>query len=108
MLCGGFQAVTEISSEHTDIASSKRSAIETMLAERGRNGKVEHFEVVEVQQQVVAGMVFLFKIRLQQDGDECVFVKIFRDLSNTAHVGNIAFNKRLSDDLTHAALCNEE
>ena len=106
MQCGTFRVV-ELRGEHVGIASGKRDEIETRLTDRGRNGKIDHFEVLEVMQQVVAGMVYLFKIRLQPDGDECVFVKLFRDLDSEVHVSAIADNKRVSDELTPAVFDDE-
>ena len=88
MQCGGFSKIAEINGEHLEIANSKRAEIEQLLNVDGdcRIDKIEHFEVLEVHQQVVAGMCYLFKIKLQEDGDECAFVKIFQDLK-------LAFNK---------------
>ena len=49
----------------------KTDEIEKILIEKGRNGKIEHFEVLELHQKVVAGMNYLFKIKLQKEWDVC-------------------------------------
>ena len=91
MKCGGFSNA-EITSEHMNIISSKRDEIEKMLISNGRNGKIEYFEVLELQQQVVAGMNYLFKIKLQKDGDEHIQVRIYQNLSNEISIHSIESN----------------
>ena len=71
MNCGGF-SYTEINDEHLAIINSKKDEIETILIQKGRNGKIEHFEIIDLQQQVVAGINYLFKIQLQKDGNEYI------------------------------------
>jgi hypothetical protein len=90
MKCGGF-SYAELNEEHLNIINSKRDEIEKMLITRGRNGKIEHFEVVEFQQQVVAGMNYLFKIKLQKDGDERIYVRIYKSLSNETSIHSIEY-----------------
>tara|TARA_B100000401_G_C52793088_1_gene714462 strand:+ start:1560 stop:1841 length:282 start_codon:yes stop_codon:yes gene_type:complete len=91
MKCGGFSN-TEITDEHMNIINSKKDEIEKMLISRGRNGKIEYFEVLELQQQVVAGMNYLFKIKLQKDGDEHIQVRIYQNLSNEISIHSIESN----------------
>ncbi len=98
MRCGGFQN-TDVTEEHIGILNNKRAQIETQLIAQGRNGKIEHFSLLEAQHQVVAGMNYLFKVRLQSDGDECVFVRIYRDLQNNTTLHSIEANKKISDNL---------
>ena len=88
MKCGGF-SYTEITDEHMSIINSKKDDIEKRLISNGRNGKIEHFEVLELQQQVVAGMNYLFKIKLQKDGDECIQVRIYKNLGNEISIHSI-------------------
>jgi len=88
MKCGGFSN-SEIKEEHLNIISSKKEEIETMLIKKGRNGKIEHFEVVDIQQQVVAGMNYIFKIKLQKDGDEHVNVRIYKNLNNDTSIHSV-------------------
>ena len=88
MKCGGF-SYTEITDEHMSIINSKKDDIEKRLISSGRNGKIEHFEVLELQQQVVAGMNYLFKIKLQKDGDECIQVRIYKNLGNEITIHSI-------------------
>lgn len=88
MKCGGFSNA-EITSEHMNIISSKRDEIEKMLISNGRNGKIEYFEVLEIQQQVVAGINYLFKIKLQKDGDEHIQVRIYKNLNNEISIHSI-------------------
>jgi len=91
MKCGGFSN-TEITDEHMNIINSKKDEIEKMLISKGRNGKIEYFEVLELQQQVVAGMNYLFKIKLQKDGDEHIQVRIYQNLSNEISIHSIESN----------------
>ena len=91
MKCGGFSN-TEITDEHMNIINSKKDEIEKMLISNGRNGKIEYFEVLELQQQVVAGMNYLFKIKLQKDGDEHIQVRIYQNLSNEISIHSIESN----------------
>ena len=88
MKCGGFND-SEICQEHLDIINSKRDEIEDILIKKGRNGKIEHFEVLELQQQVVAGMNYIFKIKLQKEGDECVNVRIYKSLCDEISIHSI-------------------
>lgn len=88
MKCGGFSK-TEITDEHINIINSKKDEIEKILISRGRNGKIEYFEVLELQQQVVAGINYLFKIKLQKDGDEHIQVRIYQNLSNERIIHSI-------------------
>ena len=60
MKCGGFNK-TEITDEHINIINNKKDEIEKILIAKGRNGKIEYFEISELQQQVVAGINYLFK-----------------------------------------------
>tara|TARA_B100000902_G_C26965117_1_gene742482 strand:- start:185 stop:457 length:273 start_codon:yes stop_codon:yes gene_type:complete len=88
MKCGGF-SYAELNEEHLNIINSKRDEIEKMLITKGRNGRIEHFEVLELQQQVVAGMNYLFKIKIQKDGDECIQVRIYKSLDNQTSIHSI-------------------
>ena len=88
MKCGGFSNA-EINDEHMNMINSKKDEIENMLISKGRNGKIEYFEVLELQQQVVAGMNYLFKIKLQKDGDECIQVRIYKNLNNDISIHSI-------------------
>ena len=88
MKCGGFND-SEICQEHLDIINSKRDEIEDMLIKKGRNGKIEHFEVLNLQQQVVAGINYIFKIKLQKEGDEVIHVKIYKNLCNEINIHSI-------------------
>ena len=49
MKCGGFSK-TEITDEHLNIINKKKDEIEKILISRGRNGKIEYFEISELQQ----------------------------------------------------------
>jgi len=88
MKCGGFSN-TEVNEEHIDIINSKRDEIENILIKKGRNGKIEHFELLELQQQVVAGMNYIFKIKLQEKGDEVIHVRIYKNLCNEISIHSI-------------------
>ena len=72
-----------------NIINSKRDEIEKMLISSGRNGKIEYFEVLELQQQVVAGINYLFKIKLQKDGDEHIQVRIYKNLDNEINIHSV-------------------
>ena len=85
MKCGGFTK-TIITSEHIN---SKRDEIEKMLIIKGRNGKIEYFEVLELQQQVVAGINFLFKIKIQKNSDEYIQVRIHKNLDNEISIHSV-------------------
>ena len=88
MKCGGFTK-TIITSEHINIINSKRDEIEKMLIIKGRNGKIEYFEVLELQQQVVAGINFLFKIKIQKNSDEYIQVRIHKNLDNEISIHSV-------------------
>ena len=88
MKCGGFND-SEICQEHLDLINSKRDEIEDILIKKGRNGKIEHFELLELQQQVVAGMNYIFKIKLQEKGDEVIHVRIYKNLCNEISIHSI-------------------
>ena len=88
MKCGGFND-SEICQEHLDIINSKRDEIEDILIKKGRNGKIEHFEVLKLQQQVVAGVNYIFKIKLQKEGNECVNVRIHKNLCDEISIHSI-------------------
>jgi len=88
MNCGGF-SYTEINDEHLAIINSKKDEIETILIQKGRNGKIEHFEIIDLQQQVVAGINYLFKIQLQKDGNEYIQVRIYKNLSNETTIHGV-------------------
>ena len=88
MKCGGFNK-TEITDEHINIINNKKDEIEKILISRGRNGKIEYFEVLELQQQVVAGINYLFRIKLQKDGNEHVKVRIYKNLDNETIIHSI-------------------
>lgn len=88
MKCGGFSK-TEITDEHINIINNKKDEIEKILISRGRNGKIEYFEVLELQQQVVAGINYLFRIKLQKDGNEHVKVRIYKNLDNETIIHSI-------------------
>jgi len=103
MQCGGF-CKTELKTEHLTLVTTQQIEIEKRLIERGRNGKIEYFEILEVKQQVVAGMNFIFKIKIQKDGEECIFVKIFQDLQTNVYLIDVHHNKSVSDEL----LMNED
>ena len=96
MKCGGF-SITDVMEEHHTIVNNKKQEVEDQLVSQGRNGKLEHYTLLEVQQQVVAGMNYLFKIKIQEDGEECVFIKVFKDLKNEPHLTSIIGNKQTSD-----------
>ena len=98
MKCGGFSK-TGITNEHNNIINDKKLEVEDLLITQGRNGKFEYFTLLEVQQQVVAGMNYLLKIKIQENGDECVFLKIFKDLKNETHLTSVIGNKKTSDPL---------
>ena len=84
MKCGGFND-SEICQEHLDIINSKRDEIENILIKE----EMRHFEVLELQQQVVAGMNYIFKIKLQKEGDECVNVRIYKSLCDEISIHSI-------------------
>ena len=88
MKCGGFNK-TEITDEHINIINNKKDEIEKILISKGRNGKIEYFEISELQQQVVSGINYLFKIKLQKNGDEHVQVKIYKNLNNETIIHSI-------------------
>lgn len=88
MKYGGFSN-SEVTEEDLNMINSKKEEIETILIKKGRNGKIEHFEVVDIQQQVVAGMNYIFKIKLQKDGDEHVSVGIYKNLNNDASIHSV-------------------
>lgn len=88
MKCGGFSD-TEVNDDHLQIVNSKRAEIEDILIKKGRNGKIEHFEVLELKQQVVAGMNYLFRIKLQKDGDESILVRIYKSLTGEITIHSI-------------------
>lgn len=88
MKCGGFNK-TEITDEHINIINNKKDEIEKILISRGRNGKIEYFKVLELQQQVVAGINYLFKIKLQKDSNEHVQVRIYKNLNNETIIHSI-------------------
>ena len=88
MKCGGFSN-TEITNEHINIVTSKRDEIEKTLISNGRNGKIEYFEVLELQQQVVAGINYLFKIKLQKNDDEHIQVRIYKNLDNVVSIHSV-------------------
>lgn len=88
MKCGGFYK-TEITDEHINIINNKKDEIEKILISRGRNGKIEYFKVLELQQQVVAGINYLFKIKLQKDSNEHVQVRIYKNLNNETIIHSI-------------------
>ena len=88
MKCGGFTNA-EITSEHMNIINCQRNDIEKILISQGRNGKIEYFEVLELQQQVVAGMNFLFKIKIQKNSDEFIQVRIHKNLDNKISIHSV-------------------
>ena len=88
MKCGGFTN-TIITSEHINIINSKRDEIEKMLIIKGRNGKIEYFEILELQQQVVAGINFLFKIKIQKNSDEYIQARIHKNLDNEISIHSV-------------------
>lgn len=88
MKCGGFSK-TEITDEHINIINNKKDEIEKILISKGRNGKIEYFEILELQQQVVAGINYLFKIKLQKNGDEHIQVRIYKNLSNEISIYSV-------------------
>ena len=88
MKCGGF-SYTEINDEHLTIINSKKDEIEAILIQKGRNGKIEHFEIIDLQHQVVAGVNYLFKKKLQKDGNEYIQVRIYKNLSNETTIHGV-------------------
>lgn len=88
MKCGGFSK-TEITDEHLNIINKKKDEIEKILISIGRNGKIEYFEVLELQQQIVSGINYLFKIKLQKNGDEHLQVRIYKNLNNETIIHSI-------------------
>ena len=99
MKCGGF-SYTEINDEHLTIINSKKDEIEAILIQKGRNGKIEHFEIIDIQQQVVAGVNYLFKIKLQKELN--LDPQKARTLFNTYHA-KVPFVRQLSQDLSEFA-----
>ena len=93
MQCGGF-CKTELTHEHRMALHTKRNEIETQLVKAH-----DHFETLEVKHQIVAGMNLIFRIKTQKEGEECIFVKLFRDLQGDVHLVDIHSNKSLSDEL---------
>ena len=93
MQCGGF-CKTELTPEYRMALNTKRNEIETQLEKA-----FDQFETLEVKHQVVAGMNLIFRIKTQKEGEECIFVKLFRDLQGVVHLVDIHSNKSLSDEL---------
>ena len=88
MTWGGFSYV-QITDEHRNIIDSKKNEIETILIQKGRNGKIEHIEIVDVQQQIVRGLNLLFKIQLQKDGNEYIQVGMYKNLNNEVTIHSV-------------------
>uniref|UniRef100_A0A7S4AYD6 Cystatin domain-containing protein n=1 Tax=Pseudo-nitzschia australis TaxID=44445 RepID=A0A7S4AYD6_9STRA len=52
------------------------------------------YEVLEYRQQVVAGMVYHFKIRFGEAVDDCLHVKVFQPLPHTGEGPTIMAHQR--------------
>ena len=98
MKCGGFSKV-DATPELIELVHKLKSDLSLILIEEGRNGSLEYLELVEAHQQVVAGLNYWFKIKLQENGRECVFIKVYRDLQNNLTIHEVVHNKDIDDVL---------
>ena len=98
MKCGGYTKVVA-NPDLIELVNILKDDLELSLIEEGRNGKIETLEIVEVHQQVVAGLNYWFKLKLQENGNECVFIKVYKDLGGNLTINEIITNKKLSDIL---------
>ncbi len=99
MRCGGFRPVEKVTLEHQEIVDRFKDVITEQLKTNGRNGSPQYFKVLEVQHQVVAGLNYLFKIQLQENGTECVFVKIYKSLQDEFTLSGLIEEKQVDDPL---------
>ena len=98
MKCGGYSKV-EANPELIELVHKLKDDLELSLIEEGRNGRIEALEILEAYQQVVAGLNYWFKLKLQENGEECIFIKVFRDLGDNITIKEIVSNKKVSDIL---------
>jgi len=101
MKCGGFSKVEATSElvELIKVVETLKPDLESRLIQKGRNGTLEYLELIEAHQQGVAGLNYWFKVKVQENGRECVFIKVYRDLKNNLTIQEISHNKEVDDVL---------
>uniref|UniRef100_A0A448YZW8 Cystatin domain-containing protein n=1 Tax=Pseudo-nitzschia multistriata TaxID=183589 RepID=A0A448YZW8_9STRA len=80
---GGHTASNKDVPPHlNDVADAVRPQLEEMRGERP-GFRFDAYKVLEFRQQVVAGMVYHFKIRVGERDDDCLHAKVFEPLPHT-------------------------
>ena len=93
MKCGGFNK-TKINKDHIQLIDNLKNEIEV-----SDNEIVKEFEILEVEQQVVAGINYRFKIKTPNTDNKCFFLKVYKDLHNQTSISSIIKNKEIDDIL---------
>ena len=95
-MLGGFNQAGELNDDQMEVLLE----VQPLIVARLNKGELAKFVPISVKQQVVAGMIFWFK--LQIDNDEVIHVKVFKPLPYTqqpCEVQEIQEGKTLDDPL---------
>ena len=78
-MCGGHneKSGAQMEPEVIEIANSFRGNVEE------QHGACPHWEVVSYTQQVVAGIIFHFKVKVDHGNGEHCWIKVFKPLPHT-------------------------
>ena len=90
MRCGGFQQIADLTQEHDEIISKVRQEINDKML---RTEDYVDFKIVEGHQQVVAGLNYLFKIVVDLETQECLWVKIYQSLDGVLSLSQVGKNR---------------
>ncbi len=90
MRCGGFQKISNLTQEHDDIVGKVRQEIKDKIE---RTEDYPYFKIVEGHQQVVAGLNYIFKILVDLETQECLWIKIYQSLDGVLSLSQVGKNR---------------
>jgi cystatin-A/B len=84
----------EIDDTVTHHVNTLRDEIESTLAK-----SYTTFILLKYKSQVVSGINYFIKIQVKEDSNECIHVRIYKDLQNNLSLHSIVENKTINDNI---------